>query len=72
MRLTSITATGVIACLSQISYLPASTPQPWKRHVIDASSRGADGVRAADANGDGVTDLDIISTEESNNDGSVV
>ncbi len=29
----------------------------WTRHTIDASSRGADGVRAADADGDG--DLDI-------------
>jgi len=31
--------------------------QPWKRHTIDASSRGADGVRLADANGDGLTDI---------------
>ena len=31
--------------------------QPWTRHVIDASSRGADGVRTADVNGDGIPDL---------------
>lgn len=31
--------------------------EPWTRHTIDASSLGADGVRAADANGDGVMDL---------------
>ncbi len=31
--------------------------QPWRRHVIDDSSRGADGVRGADVNGDGWLDL---------------
>lgn len=31
--------------------------EPWKRHLIDDSSLGADGVRAADANGDGLLDL---------------
>ncbi len=30
---------------------------PWKRHVIDSSSRGADGVRMADINGDGRADI---------------
>ena len=30
---------------------------PWKLHVIDDSSRGADGVRLADANGDGLMDI---------------
>ncbi len=30
---------------------------PWKRHTIDDSSRGADGVRLADANGDGLPDV---------------
>src|SRR5262249_34197095 len=29
----------------------------WKRHVIDNSSRGADGVRLADVNGDGLLDI---------------
>ncbi len=29
----------------------------WKRHTIDASSNGADGVRLADANGDGLPDI---------------
>ena len=37
---------------------PHATPgEPWARHVIDASSQGADGVRPADVNGDGLTDL---------------
>ncbi|PHX71650.1 MAG: hypothetical protein CK548_06270 [Opitutia bacterium] len=29
----------------------------WKRHVIDNSSKGADGVRLADVNGDGLLDI---------------
>ena len=33
------------------------TADPWKRHTIDKSSRGADGVRMADVNGDGRSDL---------------
>lgn len=33
------------------------TERPWKRHVIDDSSRGADGVRLADVNGDGLLDI---------------
>ena len=36
---------------------PADTPAPWKRHVIDDSSKGADGVRLADINGDGLMDI---------------
>jgi hypothetical protein len=31
--------------------------QPWKRHVIDSSSRGADGVRLSDIDGDGLLDI---------------
>ncbi len=30
---------------------------PWTRHTIDASSRGADGIRLADADGDGLLDF---------------
>jgi len=30
---------------------------PWPLHVIDESSRGADGVRLADVNGDGLPDI---------------
>jgi hypothetical protein len=32
-------------------------PNGWQRHTIDKSSRGADGIRLADANGDGRLDL---------------
>ncbi|REJ90485.1 MAG: VCBS repeat-containing protein [Planctomycetota bacterium] len=31
--------------------------QPWRRHTIDDGSRGADGVRPGDVNGDGLLDL---------------
>ena len=31
--------------------------EPWQRHTIDDSSRGADGVRMADVNGDGHLDI---------------
>ena len=31
--------------------------QPWKRHTIDNTSRGADGIDLADVNGDGLQDL---------------
>ncbi|MBI1314533.1 VCBS repeat-containing protein [bacterium] len=34
-----------------------ATDAPWRRHTIDHSSRGADGVRLADANGDGHLDI---------------
>jgi len=47
-------------CIIVVSLLIASLAaggEPWARHTIDDSSRGADGVRLADINGDGHTDL---------------
>ena len=38
-------------------FLTESTRGQWKRHTIDNSSRGADGVRVADVNGDGLPDF---------------
>jgi hypothetical protein len=42
------------------SFLAAQTPalegKPWARHVIDDASRGCDGVRFLDINGDGLLD----------------
>ena len=35
----------------------AAEDAPWQRHTIDNSSRGADGVRLADVNGDGLLDM---------------
>ena len=37
--------------------LPLHSEEPWKRHTIDDSSKGADGVRLADVNGDGLMDI---------------
>lgn len=37
--------------------LPEAARGQWKRHTIDNSSRGADGVRVADVNGDGHPDF---------------
>lgn len=31
--------------------------EPWRRHVIDSSSKGADGTRLQDVNGDGLPDI---------------
>ncbi len=39
------------------SVCPAERGAPWRRHAIDDSSRGADGVRLADINGDGLMDI---------------
>lgn len=42
---------------------PATPPggtargEPWRRHTIDDGSRGADGVKLADVNGDGLPDV---------------
>lgn len=41
--------------LMTLSSLPCSAE--WKRHTIDDTSRGADGVRVADLNGDSLPDL---------------
>jgi len=44
------------ACLSSAAQND-SRGRPWPLHVIDASSRGADGVRLADVNGDRLPDV---------------
>jgi hypothetical protein len=59
------TLIGVAALLRSCSFFgtacAAEPPSPagvaWKRHVIDGSSKGADGVRLADVNGDGLMDI---------------
>lgn len=37
--------------------LPVMAGEPWQRHCIDDSFRGADGVRLGDFNGDGLPDV---------------
>jgi len=49
-RLVPIVATLLLAS-------SASRAAPWKRHTIDSSSQGADGVRLADVNNDGRLDI---------------
>ena len=45
-------------CLTTIGRAePPMRPGGWKRHTIDNSSLGADGVRSADVNADGLPDL---------------
>lgn len=53
-----------VACLAALgaASLPAADVTlapgpPWTRHTIDASSRGADGIKVGDLNGDGRPDL---------------
>ncbi len=46
-----------IAGLTEIAVAQSSRGRPWNRHTIDDSSRGADGVRLADVNRDGLMDI---------------
>lgn len=49
---------SVAACLwVSLLVFASAADRPWTRHAIDRSSRGADGVRLADANGDGLPDI---------------
>ena len=52
----------LLLCVLLVGVAQALSAEPWKRHTIDRSSRGADGVRLADINGDGR--LDIVSPWE--------
>jgi hypothetical protein len=45
------------AVLSATAATARDIEPPWPRHAIDNSSRGADGVRLADINGDGLLDI---------------
>ncbi len=48
-----------LTCLAVAAVAAASgsSQNPWPRHVIDDSTRGADGIRLADVNGDGLPDI---------------
>jgi hypothetical protein len=54
MRLHLIVTIGIVRCVAQLPSGIAPNSEPWKRHTIDASSLGADGVRSADVNAGGV------------------
>ncbi len=47
---------AIVIAVAQASTAWAE-PSPWKRHTIDASLRGADGVRLGDFNRDGLPDV---------------
>ena len=55
MSRVTIIGLGICVCLAGSPI--AQRSEPWTRHTIDSSSLGADGVRAADVNGDGALDL---------------
>jgi len=63
MRLHGIVTIVIVWCVAQLASGTAQNSAPWKRHAIDASSIGADGVRTADVNADGLADL-VTSWEE--------
>lgn len=48
---------GIVHARVSFSEEPLNRGLPWKQHTIDSSSRGADGIRVADVNGDGLMDL---------------
>ncbi len=50
-------ASKVFAAIALAAVGAAWAEAPWTRHVIDNTSRGADGVRLADVNGDGQLDI---------------
>ena len=54
---TSIAALAVAALLGGRPLAAADRGPAWARHTVDASSRGADGVRLADVDGDGLPDV---------------
>ncbi len=45
----------IAGCLAAV--IPLTAQGSWERHTIDSDSRGADGVRLADVNGDGRMDV---------------
>ena len=47
----------LLAAICHLDAYAQNKPTAWKRHTIDDTSRGADGVRLADVNGDGLMDI---------------
>jgi hypothetical protein len=53
-------------CLGAVAApFTSAADAPWSRHAIDDTSKGADGVRPADVNGDGLPDF-TVAWEEGN------
>jgi len=46
-----------LCTLGAIMFAPLMLAAPWKMHIVDNTSRGADGVRLMDINNDGLLDI---------------
>jgi len=57
VTLRCLIATLVLLGATALHADPPNDNGPWKRHTIDATSRGADGAKLADVNGDGLPDI---------------
>lgn len=59
MQVMQLRYTWILLAACLVSGLPAHAEHqgPWQRHTIDNSSKGADGVRLGDINGDGLMDI---------------
>ena len=53
----TIIIVAAVAAVIEAASGPPTAGEPWAMHIIDNSSRGADGVRLADVNGDGRPDI---------------
>lgn len=57
----TVSSLAAASSSNRVAVLPVavtSAPGPnWKRHIIDDSSKGADGVKLGDLNGDGLPDI---------------
>ena len=57
LRSVCVLLAAVVTAADVSSEVIAVGGEPWKRHTIDASSRGADGVKLGDFNRDGLPDI---------------
>ncbi|MFT5523960.1 MAG: hypothetical protein ACI9HK_001909, partial [Pirellulaceae bacterium] len=57
MKFSALPALIALAFSLQVLLFTAPAAAQWTRHTIDDSSRGADGIRLADFNGDGRQDM---------------
>ncbi len=57
--MTSFNRIWIIACMIVFPVIATASfsGDPWQRHIIDDSSKGADGARLMDVNGDGLQDI---------------
>lgn len=63
-RMLALLGLALLLLLPQRAFEHAGAAEPWARHVVDNTARGADGARLADFNGDGYPDI-VCGWEES-------